>query len=151
MQQDLQQVESGANTSSWPPAPPHEFVTTPPPEWASRPTLIRDKNGNEVGYASGNGYWWECFYDQDAKLLVFRNSSGYWKEMRVNINGRFVSKRDSHGSWKAEIKQENPVIAWREEQKAKKMAKKKARKDRAKVKREKPIGQDHFAWLFEKT
>ena len=153
MQQNLQEeVANKRHTHSWIPAPPHEFVTSPPPEWASRPTLIRNKKGYEVGYATGKGYWWECFYDQKAKMLVFRNSSGYWKEMEADINGNLISKRDSNGSWMAQCDQKKSVaIAYGKKAPGRPSKRQKEKKERAKVKREKYLGFDPFARLFEKA
>ena len=61
--------------------------------------IIYDKNGNEIYYEDGDGYWRKWEYDKNGNNIYYENSDGYWVKIEYDENGNEIYWEDSDGDW----------------------------------------------------
>lgn len=64
---------------------------------------IRDQNGNVIKteYEDENGclQWTKSTFNQNGRMLIFKNSEGCWSENTYDKNGNILTCKDSDGAW----------------------------------------------------
>ena len=61
------------------------------------PIEIKDENGKETYYETGNGNWYRREYDKDGLETYYENSDGNWYRCEYDENGNETYYEDSYG------------------------------------------------------
>jgi hypothetical protein len=63
------------------------------------PIEIKDENGKETYYETGNGNWYRREYDKDGLETYYENSDGNWYRCEYDENGNETYYEYSNGYW----------------------------------------------------